>query len=143
MFITPAWAQANGGGGGTMDLIVQFIPLILIFVIFYFLLIRPEQQRRNQLKAMIAAVRKGDIVVTSGGIVGKVKAVQDDEDEVVVEIAKGVDVRVVRATLIDVRAKTEPASGKPGAKAVEDRSPEPKPRRDKDEPAERPADRED
>ena len=107
MFVTPAYAQGAGAPGG-MDIFVQIIPFILIFVIMYFLLIRPQQKRMAAHRAMVAAVRRGDVVVTSGGMIGKVKSVSDAEDEVVVELAKGVEVRVIRSTLTDVRERTEP-----------------------------------
>lgn len=109
MFITEAWAQSAGGGDGGMGMIVQFVPLILIFVVMYLLVFRPQSKRMKAHRAMIAAVRRGDVVVTSGGIVGKVKKVSEETDEAIVEIASGVEVRVVRSTLADVRSKTEPA----------------------------------
>lgn len=104
MFISPAYAQAAGAetsllGGG-------LLPLVLIFVIFYFLIIRPQNKRMKQHKAMVAAVKRGDSVVTAGGIIGKVTRVHDDE--VQVEIADEVRVKVVKSTLSDVRAKGEP-----------------------------------
>lgn len=107
MFITPAFAQGAGAPGG-MELFVQIIPFILIFVIMYFLLIRPQQKRMKQHREMISAVRRGDVVVTGGGLIGKVKSVDETSDEVTVELAKGVDVKVVRSSISDVRAKTEP-----------------------------------
>ncbi|MBU2993752.1 preprotein translocase subunit YajC [Octadecabacter sp. 1_MG-2023] len=91
-----------------MDAIGQFIPLILIFGIMYFLLIRPQQQKMKQHQAMIEAVRRGDQVVTQGGVIGKISKVKDD-GEVEVEIADGVKVRVVKSTLAQVLNKTEPA----------------------------------
>ena len=86
----------------------QFIPLILIFVIFYFFLIRPQQKKVKEHKAMVGAVRRGDQVVTQGGLIGKVTKVKED-NELEVEIADGVKVRVVQSTLADVRSKSEPA----------------------------------
>ncbi|PCH69798.1 MAG: preprotein translocase subunit YajC [Rhodobacteraceae bacterium] len=86
----------------------QFLPLILIFAIMYFLLIRPQQKKAKQHAAMIDAVRRGDHVITQGGILGKVTKVKDD-GEIEVEIAAGVKVRVVKATLSQVTSKTEPA----------------------------------
>ncbi len=106
MFVTPAYAQAAGGGFGAIG---QFLPLILIFAIMYFLLIRPQQKKAKDHKAMVAAVRRGDQVVTQGGILGKVSKVKDD-NEIEVEIAKGVKVRVVKSTIAQVISKTEPAS---------------------------------
>ena len=86
----------------------QFLPLILIFAIMYFLLIRPQQKKVKEHKAMVDALRRGDQVITQGGIIGKVAKVKDD-GEVEVEIADGVKVRVVRSTVALVLNKTEPA----------------------------------
>jgi preprotein translocase subunit YajC len=105
MFATPAYAQAAGGAGGA---VTSFLPLILIFAIMYFLLIRPQQKKMKEHKAMVDALRRGDQVVTQGGIVGKVSKVKED-GEVEVEIAEGVKVRVVQATISQVLSKTEPA----------------------------------
>ncbi|MBB94529.1 MAG: preprotein translocase subunit YajC [Rhodobacteraceae bacterium] len=88
--------------------VAQFLPLILIFAIMYFLLIRPQQQKVKQHKAMVEALRRGDQVVTQGGLIGKVSKVKD-EGEVEVEIAEGVKVRVVKSTIAQVLSKTEPA----------------------------------
>ncbi len=92
-----------------MEAVGSFIPLILIFVIMYFLMIRPQQQQRKQHNAMIEALRRGDQVVTAGGLIAKVTKVKDAE-EVEVELADGVRVRVVRNTIARVVSKTEPAS---------------------------------
>jgi preprotein translocase subunit YajC len=91
-----------------MQGIQQFVPLILIFAIMYFLLIRPQQKKLKQHQAMVAALRRGDQVVTQGGIIGKVVKVKED-GEVEVEIADGVKVRVVQSTIATVMSKTEPA----------------------------------
>ncbi|WP_428925381.1 preprotein translocase subunit YajC [Marinibacterium sp. SX1] len=88
--------------------IAQFLPLILIFAIMYFLLIRPQQQKVKQHKAMVEALRRGDQVVTQGGLIGKVSKVKD-EGELEVELAEGVRVRVVKSTIAQVLSKTEPA----------------------------------
>lgn len=105
MFVTPAYAQAAGGGaGGSLE---ALFPLILIFVVFYFLLIRPQQKKAKQHKAMLEAVRRGDKVVTGGGIVGVVTKVID-EGEVMVEISDGVKVRVQRGMIAATLSKTEP-----------------------------------
>ena len=88
--------------------IEQFIPLILIFAIMYFLLIRPQQKKVKDHQAMVSALRRGDQVVTQGGVIGKVVKVKDD-GEVEVEIADGVKVRVVQSTIATVVSKTEPA----------------------------------
>jgi preprotein translocase subunit YajC len=90
-----------------MDSFGQFIPLILIFAIMYFLLIRPQQKKLKQHQAMVASLRRGDQVVTAGGLIGKVSKIKDDA-EVEVELAEGVKVRVVRSTIGQVLNKTEP-----------------------------------
>lgn len=102
MFISQAHAQAAGAAseGGGLAAIVQLAPLVLIFVAFYFLMIRPQQRRMKLLQASVAAVKKGDGVVTAGGLVGKVTKVEDGFVEV--EIAPTVKVRVVKATLAEV-----------------------------------------
>lgn len=105
MFVTPAYAQAAGAGGA----FTSFVPLILIFAIMYFLLIRPQQKKVKEHKKMVEALRRGDQIVTQGGLIGKVTKVVDD-NEVKVEIATGTEVRVVRATIQQVLTKTEPAS---------------------------------
>ena len=92
-----------------MQGIQQFVPLILIFGIMYFLLIRPQQKKAKQHQAMVAALRRGDQVVTQGGMIGKVVKVKDD-GEVEVEIADGVKVRIVQSTIATVVSKTEPAT---------------------------------
>ncbi|KAB2912037.1 MAG: preprotein translocase subunit YajC [Dechloromonas sp.] len=106
MLISQAYAQAAGGGAGGAFDIMSLLPLVLIFVVFYFLLIRPQQKKMKQHRSMIEAVKRGDIVTLGGGIVGKVTKVVDD-GHVEVEIAEGVRVKVLRATLSDVRGKTE------------------------------------
>jgi len=93
--------------------LIQIAPLIFIFAIMYFLMIRPQQQRQKQLREMIENVRRGDTVVTAGGIVGRVtKATAKEDQEVTVEIADGVQVKVVKATLTEVRAKGQPVDAK-------------------------------
>ncbi len=104
MLITPAYAQGAQGGG---DFFVSLLPFILIFAIMYFLIIRPQQQRVKAHREMVANVRRGDTVVTQGGIIGRVTKVIGDS-ELQVEIADGVRVRIVRSTLSDVRTKGEP-----------------------------------
>ena len=89
--------------------IAQFLPLILIFAIMYFLLIRPQQKKMKEHQAMVDAVRRGDQVVTQGGMIGKVSKVKEGENEIEVEIADGVRVRVVKSTIAQVLNKTEPA----------------------------------
>ena len=109
MLVTPAFAQAAGGGAASA--FTSFVPLILIFVIMYFLLIRPQQKKLKEHQAMVNSVRRGDMVVTQGGIIGKVIKVRDD-GEVEIEISEGVKVRVIQSTLADVKSKTEPAETK-------------------------------
>ncbi len=109
MFASPAYA-ANGAaasGGGAMG-ILGLLPWVAIFVIFYFLMIRPQQRRVKQHQAMIAAVKKNDVAITGGGVIGKVTKVIDD-DQIEVELAEGIRVRQIRAMVSDVRAKGEPA----------------------------------
>ncbi|HEX3809462.1 MAG TPA: preprotein translocase subunit YajC [Rhizomicrobium sp.] len=89
--------------------LVQIVPLVAVFGIMYFLLIRPQQQRMKQLRQMVENVRRGDTVVTAGGIVGKVAKVRDD-GEVMVDIAENVQIRVVKSTLTEVRTKDQPDS---------------------------------
>jgi preprotein translocase subunit YajC len=107
MLITPAFAQGASSIFGGDSMLTSFLPLVLIFVIFYFLMIRPQQQKAKQHQEMIKNVRRGDTVVTSGGLIGKVTKVIDD-DQVEVELADGVRVRQIRQMLTDVRAKGEP-----------------------------------
>lgn len=108
MLISPAYAQTAAGGGP--GLFEGLVPLIIIFVVFYVLLIRPQQRKAKQHREMVEAVRRGDVVVTGGGIVGKVTKV-GETDDITVEIAEGVRVQVARGTLADVRSKTEPVKG--------------------------------
>ncbi len=100
---TPAYAQdATGGMLGNLAGITQFLPILLIFIVFYFLLIRPQQQRQKALKALVSALKRGDRVVTSGGIIGVVQRVREGSDEIEVEIAPNVRVQVVRDTISTV-----------------------------------------
>ena len=108
MFVTPAFAQA-AGAAGTGSAVVSFLPLIAIFGIMYFLLIRPQQKKMRDLKATVEALRRGDQVLTGGGIIGRVTKVGED-GVVEVEIAEGVKVKVVKSTITQVMSKTEPAS---------------------------------
>lgn len=108
MFASPAYASA-GAPAGAAGFFIQIAPLLLIFVIFYFLLIRPQQRRMKAHQAMVAAVKKNDTAITAGGVIGKVTKV--DETEVELEIAQGVRVKVIKATLSDVRPHgTKPAN---------------------------------
>ncbi|MCG2842809.1 preprotein translocase subunit YajC [Sandaracinobacter sp. RS1-74] len=109
MFSSPAYAQAAGGApGGTEAFLIQIVPLILLFVIFWFLIIRPQQQKLKSHRAMVDAVKKGDDVVTGGGLVGKVTKVTDGEVEV--ELAPNVKVRAVKGTLSAVTPRGTPAA---------------------------------
>jgi preprotein translocase subunit YajC len=113
MWISTAYAQ--GTGIFDQNALVQFLPLILIFVVFYFLLIRPQQRKAKDHKTMLDALRRGDRVVTGGGIIGTVARV-DNPEEVVIDIADNVRVRVVRSTITSVLAKPDPATAREGAK---------------------------
>jgi preprotein translocase subunit YajC len=114
MLISEAWAQAGGGGGG--DFLVQLFPLILIFVVFYFLLIRPQQAKVKAQREMLSGVKRGDRVVTGGGIIGLVTKVISD-NEIQVELAEGVRVRIIKQTITDIVARGESVRG---AKEAED-----------------------
>ena len=107
MLITPAYAQ---DASGNADFIFQILPFLLIFVIMYFLIIRPQQRRAKEHREMVGALRRGDTVVTGGGLVGKVTKV--DETELQVEVAQGVKVKVIRSTITEVRSKNQPVGGK-------------------------------
>ena len=106
MFASPAYAQA--AGGSLTSSLGGFVPIILIFGIMYFLMIRPQQKKMKDHRTMVAALRKGDQIVTQGGIIGKVTKVIED-NEVEVEIAAGVKVRVLKHTITQVMNKTEPS----------------------------------
>ena len=105
MLITPAYAQALPFGGS--DMLTQLLPFALIFVIMYFLILRPQQKRAKDHQELVKNLRRGDTVITSGGLVGKVTKVVDDE-QIEVEIADGVRVRQVRSMVSGVRVKGEP-----------------------------------
>ena len=102
----------NGAEGGMTAMIVNIAPLIAIFVLFYFLMIRPQQKRMKQHQAQIAAIKRGDEVVLSSGMVGKVTRVE--ENEAMVEVAQGVNVRVVKSMIADVRNRTAIAANDKG-----------------------------
>jgi len=108
MLISQAFAQGDGGGGGGFDLI-GLLPLVLIFVVFYFLLIRPQQKKVKVHREMVGNVRRGDSVVTGGGIIGKITKVLDD-NRVEVEIADNVKVQLARGTIQDVVTRGEPVA---------------------------------
>jgi preprotein translocase subunit YajC len=109
LFATPAMAQTAGApSAGPMGLLINFAPIIAMVVLFYFLLIRPQQRRAKAHRELIAGVKRGDTVVMSSGMIGKVTKV--DEAEVSVEIAPNVSVKVVKAMIADVRSRGEPAA---------------------------------
>ncbi len=105
MFITPAYAQGAGGGS---DFMIQLLPILLMFVIFYFLLLRPQQQKMKAHREMLDNLKRGDVVVTSGGIIGKITKVVEDRGELEVEISQDTKVRIVRGMVAEVRSKNEP-----------------------------------
>ena len=105
MLVTPAYAQAVGGGP---DVFVSILPFVLIFVIMYFLIIRPQRQQMKKRGEMLAAIRRGDTVITGGGLVGKVTKAADDELEV--DLGGGLKVTALRSTIADVRVKGEPVA---------------------------------
>ena len=109
MFATPAYAQAAGGAGAAGGIGGLLIPIVLMFGIMYFLIIRPQQKKIKEHQAMIGAVRRGDQVVTQGGLIGKVTKVKED-NELEIEVAQDVKVRVVKSTIAQVLSKTEPAA---------------------------------
>ncbi len=106
MFVTPAYAQAMGGGP---DVFISILPFVLIFVIMYFLIIRPQRQQMKRRGEMLAAVRRGDTVVTGGGLIGKVTKVIDD-NELEIDLGNGNKVTALRSTIADVRVKGEPVA---------------------------------
>ena len=107
MLITPAYAQA-AGGGDTSSMLVQLAPLALIFVVFYFFLIRPQQQRAREHANQVNAVKRGDTVVLSSGVIGKVVRVEDTE--LGVEIAQNVSIKVIKSMVSEVRTRGEPVA---------------------------------
>ncbi|CAK0766790.1 Sec translocon accessory complex subunit YajC [Azospirillaceae bacterium] len=110
MFVSTAHAQAASAGASPGADLMSFVPLVLIFIVFYFLLIRPQQKRMKDHKEMLTTLRRGDRVVTGGGLIGTVSKIVGD-DEVVLELAENVKVRAVKSTLQSVLAKTEPVRG--------------------------------
>lgn len=109
MFVSPAWAQGAGGGG--LDGLGGLLPLVLIFVVFYFLLIRPQQKKAKEHRETLANLRRGDKVVTNGGLIGTITRVPNDT-ELIVEIADGVKVKVLRGMIAESLSKTDPAPAK-------------------------------
>lgn len=121
MLISAAYAQGTGITGifDNQSALIQFLPLVLIFAVFYFLLIRPQQKKTRDHKTMLDALRRGDRVVTGGGIIGTVARVENPE-EVTVDIADNVRVRIVRSTITSVLAKPDPAAAREAAKQREE-----------------------
>ena len=117
MFVTPAYAQA----GGAPDMFISILPFVLIFVIMYFLIIRPQRQQMKKRQEMLASVRRGDTVVTGGGLVGKVTKVVGDA-ELEVDLGGGTKVTALRSMLADVRVKGEPANDQAPAKPASTRA---------------------
>lgn len=122
MFLSPSFASlaAAAPAAGAPSLLIQFLPFILIFVVFYFLLIRPQQQKMKQHRDMIANLRRGDEVITQGGMIGKVTRLADNE--ATIEVADGVRIKVIKGTIAEVRARTEPpkAAGNDDGDAEDD-----------------------
>ena len=126
MFISDAFAQT--AGAGETSIIQMFLPLILIFAVFYFLLIRPQQKKAKEHNALLEAIRRGDRIVTGGGIVGTVARVNDNE--LLVDISENVRVTVMRGTVADVLSKTEPvANDKPKTNGEKNSGEKPKGKR--------------
>jgi preprotein translocase subunit YajC len=113
MFVSPAWAQ--GAGGGALDGLGGLLPLVLIFVVFYFLLIRPQQKKAKNHREVLATLRRGDRVVTNGGLIGTITRVPND-NELIIEVAEGVKVRVMRGMIAESMSKSDPAPAKSKSK---------------------------
>ena len=117
MFVTPAFAQAAGDTVGATGFLIQLMPFVLIFVIMYFLLIRPQQKRAAAHREMIKNLRRGDTVVMTGGLIGKIAKVIDD-NEMLLDVGEGgakTQVRVARSFVQDLRTKGEPIKDNAGA----------------------------
>jgi len=119
MFISEAWAQAAGAPASGVDMLMQFAPFILIFVVMWFLLIRPQQKKAKEHRAMVAALKRGDRVVTNGGIYGQVSHVADDH--LMVEIADGVKIKIARDAVSSVPGKPEPVKKEEAKQGANDR----------------------
>ncbi len=114
MFISPALAQGASPLGGDGNMLMSLLPFVLIFVIMYFLILRPQQKRAKTHAEMVKNVRRGDTVITNGGLIGRVTKVVDD-DQIEIEIADGVRIRHMRSMVTDVRAKGEPVKDEAAA----------------------------
>jgi preprotein translocase subunit YajC len=113
LLITPAFAQASGAAPmGSTDMLIQFAPFVIIFVIMYLLILRPQQTRAKQQRQMVQAAKRGDVVVTSGGLIGKITKSVDD-NEVELELAPNIRVRLARSGIADVRTRGEPVKDAP------------------------------
>lgn len=119
MFISEAWAQAAGQPAGGADMLIQFAPFVLIFIVMWFLLIRPQQKKAKEHRSMVAALKRGDRVVTNGGIYGQVSHVADDH--LMIEIADGVKIKVVRDAISAVTGKPEPVKKEESKQGANDR----------------------
>ena len=119
MFVSEAWAQAAGGATDSGSLLMSMAPMVLIFVVFWFLLIRPQQKKAKEHRAVVAALKRGDRVVTTGGIYGQVTHVADDH--LMVEVAEGVKIKVVRDAISAVPSKPEPMKKDDAKKGANDR----------------------
>lgn len=108
MFVSPAYAQAAAPAAGGPAAFAQFVPLVLVFVIMYFLILRPQQKKMRDHKTLVAGLKKGDNIITQGGLLGRVTSVRDEDIEV--EIAQGVKVRVVRGMVAQVVTRTAPVA---------------------------------
>jgi preprotein translocase subunit YajC len=117
MFISQAWAQDAAAGGGGGDIMMSLAPMVLIFVVFYFLLIRPQQRKMKEHKAMLQAVKRGDKILTTGGVFGQVALVGDDH--LMIDVADGVQLRMSRDAVSAVLNRAPEAAKKP---AVEKKS---------------------
>ncbi|HUC17063.1 MAG TPA: preprotein translocase subunit YajC [Acetobacteraceae bacterium] len=115
MLITPAYAQA--ANGNILGTATQFLPLVLIFAVFYFLLIRPQQTKQRDLRRQLAAIKRGDRVVTAGGILGTVQRVREGAQEIEVEIAPNVRVQVMRDTITSIVKPQAANDAKPASEA--------------------------
>ena len=120
MFVSQAFAQGAGGTGG--DLFAMLVPLILIMGVFWFLLIRPQQKKVKEHQQLIQGIRRGDVVATSGGLIGKIARVVDD-NEVLLEVADNVRIRVQKQAINEVRAKGDPVAAEPDVEQPKRKSP--------------------
>lgn len=113
MFIATAYAATQDTASGGMEALVNFAPLVLIVIVFYFLLIRPQQQQAKAQKARLSAIRRGDKVVTGGGILGQVVKALESSEEIEVDIAPNVRITVLRSTISSVLSEAKPVETKP------------------------------